>query len=83
MSAESDFEDTVSICEFYADPCETFEVDLENQIVFIGAREITPVMVDGVLDCYLVVEPDGVSYWVDDLDEYFQYVLGWEGPDGI
>lgn len=22
MSAESDFEDTVKICEFYADPCE-------------------------------------------------------------
>lgn len=29
MSAESDFEDTVKICEFYADPCETFEVDEE------------------------------------------------------
>lgn len=28
MSVESDFEDTVKICEFYADPCETFEDDL-------------------------------------------------------
>lgn len=30
MSAESDFEDTVRVCEFYADPCETFEVDLDS-----------------------------------------------------
>lgn len=27
MSAESDFEDTVKICEFYADPCDVFELD--------------------------------------------------------
>lgn len=27
MSGESDFEDTVRICEFYADPCEAFGVD--------------------------------------------------------
>jgi hypothetical protein len=32
MSVESDFGDTVKICEFYADPCETFEVDLEDDL---------------------------------------------------
>jgi hypothetical protein len=78
MSAESDFENTVKICEFYADPCEDFEVDLENCIVFMGAREITPVRENGRLVDYLVIDPDGVSYRVDDLDEYFQRVLGWE-----
>lgn len=79
MSAESDFEDTVKICEFYADPCETFEVDLENSIVFMGGREIRPVRRDGRLDGYFVIEPDGLSHWEDDLDSYFQRVFGWEG----
>lgn len=78
MSAESAFEDIVKICEFYADPCEAFEVDLENCIVFMGAREVSPVMKDGHLDGYLVIEPDGVSHREDDLDSYFQSVLGWE-----
>lgn len=78
MSAESDFEDTVRICEFYADPCETFEVDLENCIVFMGAREISPVRVGGRLDSYLVIEPDGLSHWENDLDSYFQNMLDWE-----
>ena len=78
MSVDSDFEDTVKICEFYADPCETFEVDLENCIVFMGGREISPVRAAGVLVCYLVIEPDGVSHWENDLDSYFQSVLEWE-----
>ena len=77
MSAGSDFEDTVKICEFYADPCETFEVDLENRVVFMGVREISPVRVGGRLDHYLVIEPDGFSRWVDDLDSYFQVVFDW------
>ena len=77
MSVESDFEDTVRICEFYADPCETFEVDLENCIVFMGAREINPVRVDGHLDHYLVIEPDGFSHLVGDLDSYFQGEFDW------
>lgn len=77
MSAESDFADTVRICEFYSDLCETFEVDLENCVVFMGAREISPVRESGRLVSYLVVEPDGVTHWVDDLDSYFQSVLDW------
>lgn len=78
MSVESDFEDTVKICEFYADPCESFEVDLENCIVFMGAREIDLVRRDGKLAGYLVIEPDGFSHLEDDLDSYFQSVLDWE-----
>lgn len=78
MSAESDFKDVVKICEFYADPCETFEVDLENCIVFMGGREISLVRKDGHLDGYLVFEPDGFSHLEDDLDVYFQRVLDWE-----
>lgn len=78
MSVESDFEDTVRICEFYADPCEAFEVDLENCVVLIGAREVSPVRVDGRLSHYLVIEPSGFSHVEDDLDAYFQRVLDWE-----
>lgn len=77
MSAESDFEDVVKICEFYADPCETFEVDLENFIVFMGGFEINPVRRDGRLAGYLVIDPDGFSHVEDDLDSYFQSVFNW------
>ena len=77
MSAESDFEDIVKICEFHADPCETFEVDLENRILFMGGREISPLRENGQLVTHLVIEPDGVSHWVDDLDEYFHSVFDW------
>lgn len=78
MSAESDFEDTVKICEFYADPCEGCVVDLENCIIFMGDREISPVRRGGRLECYLVIEPDGVSHLEEDLDLYFQHVLDWD-----
>lgn len=77
MSVESDFEDTVRICEFYADPCETFEVDLENCIILMGTREISPVRSNGKLDHYLVIEPDGVSHLEEDLDDYFQSAFDW------
>lgn len=78
MSADSDFEDTVKICEFYADPCETFEVDEENCIVFMGGSEITPVRREGRLVGYLMIDPDGFSHVEYDLDFYFQRVLDWE-----
>lgn len=78
MSAESDFEDIIKVCEFYADPCEVFEVDLENYSVFMGGREISPVRRNGQLVEYLVIEPDGLSHLEDDLDSYFQNVLDWE-----
>jgi hypothetical protein len=77
MSVESDFEDVVRICEFYADPSETFEVDLENCIVLMGARKISPIRENGRLVSYLVIEPDGFSHWVDDLDSYFQSAFNW------
>lgn len=77
MSVESDFEDTVKICEFYADPCEAFEVDLENCVVLMGAREISPVRVNGKLDHYLVIEPDGFSHLEHDLDSYFHTLYEW------
>lgn len=78
MSVESDFGDTVRICEFYADPCEAFEVDLENCIVFMGAREINLVRRNGRLVGWLVIEPDGLSHLEDDLDSYFQCAFDWE-----
>lgn len=74
MSVESDFENTVRICEFYADPCEVFEVDSENYFILMGAREINLVRDDGKLDGWLVIEPDGFGRLVDDLHSYFQTV---------
>lgn len=76
MSVESDFGDTVRICEFYADPCEVFEVDEENCTVFMGAREISIVRRGGRLVGYLVIDPDGFSHVEDDLGSYFHSVLG-------
>ena len=78
MFVDSDFEDIVKICEFYSDPCEVFEVDLENCNIMMGAREISPVVENGQLLTHLVIEPDGTSHWEDDLDSYFQDVLDWE-----
>ena len=77
MSAESDFEDVVKICEFYADPCEGFEVDLENYLVLMGAREINPIRRAGRLVGYLIIEPDGFSHLEGDLDSYFQSIFDW------
>ena len=78
MSVESDFEDIVKVCGFYADPCESFEVDLENCVVPMGGREISPVVENGQLITHLVIESDGTSHWEDDLDSYFQSVLDWD-----
>lgn len=78
MSVESDFENTVEICEFYADPREVFEVDLENHFIFMGAREINLVREEGRLDGWLVIEPGGFAHLVDDLHSYFQTVNDWK-----
>lgn len=79
MSIETDFEDVVKICGFYAGPCDIFEVDLENRIVFMGGREISPVVENGRLVSHLVIDSDGFSHWEDDLDSYFRGVLNREG----
>lgn len=78
MCVESDFENTIKICEFYADPCETFEVDSENHFIFMGSRGINLVRENGRLDGWLIIEPDGFSQLVDDLHTYFQSVFGWK-----
>lgn len=78
MSVGSVFEDAVKICEFYADPCESFEVDLENYHVTMGDYGVGLLMGKGDLVSYLVEEPDGASVFIDDLDEYFQRVFCWE-----
>lgn len=78
MSVESDFEDVIKICEFYADPCEVFEVDLENYHVTMGDYGVDLVVENGQQITYLVEDSDGVVLFVDDLDAYFQSVLDWE-----
>ena len=78
MSVETDFEDVVRICEFYADPCDVFEVDLVNYHITMGDYGVDLVEENGHLVSYLVEGADGVSLFVDDLDDYFQSVLDWE-----
>lgn len=78
MSFSSEFDDTIRICEFYADSDDEVEVDLENYHIRMGEYDIDPVMGGGHLSYYLVVEPDGTALFVDDLDSYFQSVLSWE-----
>lgn len=77
MSFDSDFFDTVKICEFYADSTDDVEVDLENYHVTMGEYGVDPVMGEGGdrVAYYLIEEPDGTSLFVDDLDSYFQSVL--------
>lgn len=78
MSAESDFEDIVRICEFYREPDWFFFVDLENFHVVMGDYGVDPVRENGHLVGYLVEDPKGVTRVVDDLDIYFQEVFEWE-----
>lgn len=78
MSVESDFEDVVTLCNFYKEGDWSFYVDLENLHVVMGDYAIDPVWENGHLVGYLVVDPEGVTQVVDDLDSYFQDVLDWE-----
>lgn len=78
MSAESVFEDTVKICEFYADSYDDFEVDYENRLIVMDGYTIDPLIERGYLTEYLVVSPDGKSHLVWDLDAFFQRVFGWK-----
>lgn len=78
MSDESDFEDAVRICEFYAYSEGSIEVDLENRHIMVDGYGVDLVVENGQMTTYLVEDPDGVSLFVDDLDTYFQDVLDWE-----
>ena len=78
MSDAAVLGDAIKTCEFYASSVDEIEVDLENFHLRMDGYEIDPVMRDGHLVRYLVVEPDGVAIFVDDLDSYFQSVLDWE-----
>ena len=44
MSVVSDFDDTVKICEFYADSADDVEVDLENYHITMGEYGVDPVI---------------------------------------
>ena len=79
MSIASDFDDMVKICEFYSGDDLPIKVDYENHFIDLGGYVVDPVMEDGHLVMYLVEDPDGVTLFVSDLDDYFQERLaGWE-----
>ena len=78
MSDAVVFDDTVKICEFYASSDDEVKVDLENSHIRMGGYDIDPLTRDGHLVSFLVVDPDGVAIFVDDLDSYFKSVLDWE-----
>lgn len=78
MSVDSDFEDTVKICEFYADPDDEFEVDYENNLIVMGKYTVDLLMEpDGVKE-YFIKCSDGSSHLVGDLDAFFQREIAWE-----
>ena len=78
MSVDSEFEDAVKICEFYAESADEVEVDLENQHISMGDYGIDLVVENGCLVTYLVEEPDGCTLFANDLDSYFHGVFDWE-----
>lgn len=80
MSASSDFDDMVKICEFYSGEGLPIEVDYENWHVSLGGYEVDPVIEHGHLVTYLVAAPDHFSLFVNDLDGYFQsqFADSWE-----
>ena len=75
MSAGSDFDETVKICEFYSGDGLPIEVDYENYFVFLGDYIVDPVMDNGRLITYIVEDPGRNAHLVGDLDSYFQSVL--------
>lgn len=82
MSAGSDFDDTVKICEFYSGDGLPVEVDYENYYVFLGDYVVDPVMENGHLIAYIVEDPGRNAHLVGDLDSYFQAVLpDWRAED--
>lgn len=72
MSISSEFEDAVVTCEFYSDEEHPIKVDYENYYINLGDYVVDPVVEDGYLVTYLVDDPDGVTLFVSDLDDYFQ-----------
>lgn len=78
MSAETDFEDTVKICEFYTEIDCPLEVDYERRRVILGDYIVEPLVEDGRLTEYSVSRSDGSSFLVWDLDSFFQREFNWE-----
>lgn len=75
MSVGSDFDDTVKICEFYSEDDLPVKVDYENLFVNLGDYVVDPVMENGHLITYIVVDPGHNTHLVGDLGSYFQSVL--------
>ena len=53
------------------------DVAVFNNTIRMDGYDIDTVVVGGHISYYLVVEPDGTALFVNDLDSYFQSVLGW------
>lgn len=53
MSVDTEFDDTVKICEFYSGDDLPIEVDEENYYITLGDYIVDPVMKDGHLVTYL------------------------------
>lgn len=67
------FDDTVKLCEFYADESTPMRVDYENRCVHLAGFIVEPDAECG----YLVKDPMGIIHPVNDLDFYFQEVFEW------
>lgn len=75
MSFSTDFDDTAKICAFYSGEGFPLVVDEENRYITVGDYIVVPVLEDGHLTAYIVVDPEHITHLVSDLDSFFQGVL--------
>ena len=79
MSDESVFEDTIRVCEFYADEELPLRVDYDNHCIHLGGYLVDPVTEDGELVTFIVSPPSGPPLLMVNLDEFFEgLLLSWE-----
>lgn len=79
MSDAAVFDDTIRICEFYADEELPLRVDYENHCIHLGGYLVDPVTEDGELVTFIVSPPSGPPLLMVNLDEFFDnLLLSWE-----
>lgn len=72
MRDEAVFNDTIRICEFYADEELPIRVDYESHCIHLGGYLIDPVTEDGELVSFIVLPPSGPPLLMVNLDEFLE-----------
>lgn len=72
MSDDAVFNDTIRICEFYADESLPLIVDYENHCIHLGGYLVDPVTEDGELVSFIVSPLSGPPLIIMNLDEFLE-----------